>query len=80
MCHERSGWDRSFGCLIHVVICVNSSSAVDPFKGFAAVVKRSVLSLGVVSTFLLILSPEVIDKYTHGISCRSSIAAPTVRC
>ena len=37
----------------------------DPFKGFAAAVRRSVFSLGVIPTFLLIPSPEANEKYTR---------------
>ena len=48
-----------------MVLWVHTSRAVDPFKGFAAAVRRSVFSLGVVPTFLLIPSPEANERYTR---------------
>ena len=44
---------------------MHTSRAVDPYKGFAAAVRRSVFSLGVVPTFLLIPSPEANARYTR---------------
>ena len=48
-----------------MALWVHTSRAVDPFKGFAAAVRRSVFSLGVVPTFLLIPSPEANERYTR---------------